>query len=235
MRADGLSALPPPVARYFRRVLTPDQAPIIGARFIQSGALRTAPDSKRWLSFRARQAVSPRERAFKWDAKVKIAPLLHVRVLDSYAEGIGAGEVHLLSALRIAGLRGDPEMNSGALHRYLAEAVWYPTAWLPQAGVLWSAIDQNRATVALTDRGTTVSLEVRFNSLGEAVAIYSPNRWGRFAGTYRQAAWEGHFAAYENRGGLVVPSEGEVGWYSEGEWRAVWKGRIIEASYEWSP
>jgi hypothetical protein len=28
------------------------------------------------------------------------------------------------------------------------------------------------------------------------------------------------------RDGIVVPSEGDVGWYVGNEWHAVWKGRI---------
>ena len=123
-------------------------------------------------------------------------------------------------------------MNSGALHRYLAEAVWYPTALLPSAKLRWSPIDDNAALATLTDNGITVSLEFRFNATGEVAGIYSPARWGAFDGGYKQVPWEGHFLEYQSRGGIVVPSEGEVGWYSGGKWRPVWKGRIIEANYE---
>jgi hypothetical protein len=36
------------------------------------------------------------------------------------------------------------------------------------------------------------------------------------------------------RSGLLVPSEGEVGWYSGpgGTWQAVWRGGVKEVSYE---
>jgi hypothetical protein len=40
--------------------------------------------------------------------------------------------------------------------------------------------------------------------------------------------WEGHFRDYRERDGVVMPSEGDVGWYVGDQWRAVWKGRITE-------
>ena len=77
------------------------------------------------------------------------------------------GRVSLFSAFTLSSSANIPELNSGALHRYLAEAVWYPTALLPQAGVQWSPIDEHSALATLTDNGETVSLEFRFNDAGE--------------------------------------------------------------------
>jgi hypothetical protein len=117
-------------------------------------------------------------------------------------------------------------MNSGSLHRYLAEAVWYPTALLPGPKLKWTEIDATRALATLTDHGVTVSLEFRFAGTGEVTGIYTPGRWGTFPGGYRQVPWEGHFRDYRERDGIVVPAEGDVGWYIDGEWRAVWKGTV---------
>lgn len=44
----------------------------------------------------------------------------------------------------------------------------------------------------------------------------------------RQVPWEGHFRGYAEREGKRAPTEGEVGWYLQGEWRAVWNGTITE-------
>lgn len=72
---------------------------------------------------------------FVWDARVRIAPLLHIHVRDAYADGEGNGAVSLLSAITVAEKRGGTTLNAGELYRYLAEGVWYPTALLPPAGV----------------------------------------------------------------------------------------------------
>jgi hypothetical protein len=117
-------------------------------------------------------------------------------------------------------------MTSGSLHRYLAEAVWYPSALLPGPKIQWAAIDATRALATLTDHGVSVSLEFRFAETGEVTGIYTPARWGKFTGGYRQAPWEGHFHEYSERNGVLVPCAGDVGWYVDNRWQAVWKGRI---------
>ena len=119
-----------------------------------------------------------------------------------------------------------PEMNSGSLHRYLAEAVWYPTALLPSVKLHWAGIDAKRALATLTDHGVSVSLEFRFADTGEVSGIYTPARWGKFSEGYRQVPWEGHFQDYRERDGILVPTAGEVGWCVDKEWEPVWKGRI---------
>ena len=231
---NDLTGLPAPVARYFTRVLQQEQPIIQLARFTQAGTLRTDAKNDRWLKFEASQIVAPPAIGFLWNARVAMAPLLHVRVRDALIAGQGSGQVSFLSAFTVAAAGGNLEMNSGALHRYLAEAAWYPTALLPRAKLRWSAIDDNTALATLTDNGVTVSLEFRFNTAGEVAGFYTPARWGTFDGGYKQVPWEGHFRNYVNRGGILVPSEGEVGWYLAGKWRSVWKGTITEATYEFA-
>jgi hypothetical protein len=201
-------------------------------RLTQTGVLRTDVRSERWMAFEAEHIAAPGVIGFVWNARVNVAPLLHVRVRDAFIAGRGSGQVSLLSAFTVASDAGTPEMNSGSLHRYLAEAVWYPTALLPSAKLRWDATDHDRAVATLTEAGVSVSLEFRFAPTGEVTGIYTPGRWGRFAGSYQQVPWEGRFRGYEERQGMLIPTEGEVGWYFEDDWRAVWKGRITAARYE---
>lgn len=231
----SLSGLPPPVLRYFRHVLTDGQKLVRVAKMRQSGMLRTSSTTDAWPVFTANELVVPAAPGFVWNAKVAMPLAAHVRVLDSYIAGVGAGRVSLLSAFAVASETGAPELSAGALHRYLAEAVWYPTALLPGAGLVWSPIDDRTARVALSDRGNTVSLEFRFNEAGEVSGIYSPGRFGRFDGEYREVPWEGHFRDYQIQAGMRVPAYGEVGWYGKGSLQLVWKGTLLEVQYEFDP
>jgi len=234
-RSAGIQAsetLPAPVARYLGHVLPAQSRWIRLARYEQSGSLRTGTRNHRWMPFTAAQVVAPGIPAFVWDAKVRFLPFLHVRVRDSLLHGRGAGQVSLLSALPISGAGGNPEINAGALHRFLAEAVWYPTALQPSPLLCWEPIDDTRASAALTCGGICVSLEFRFNEHHEVAGIYTPARWGSFEGGYRQVAWEGRFADYAEHDGVLVPTRGEVGWHDAGEWHAVWRGSIAAAMLE---
>ena len=218
--------LPAPVARYLRMAL-PRPASIGEVRMTQSGTLRTDVASERWMPFEAEQIIVPPATGFVWNARVHVAPLVHVRVRDALIQGLGSGQVSLMSAFTVSADAGTPEMNAGSLHRYLAEAVWYPVALRPSAQLRWTAVDEGRSLATLTSGGVSVSLEFRFAETGEVIGIYTPGRWGKFSDGYRQAGWEGHFRDYRERGGVVVPSEGDVGWYVEDELRVVWKGRVI--------
>jgi hypothetical protein len=119
----------------------------------------------------------------------QVAPFVHVRVLDALVEGRGPGQVSLMSAFPVMFDADTPEMNEGSLHRYLAKAVWYPTALLPGPHLRWTAIDANTALATLTGKGVTVSLECRVANSGEVTGIYTPARWGKFPEGYRQ--WRG--------------------------------------------
>lgn len=229
---NALSDLPAPVERYFRSVLTPGQKMIRTAELQQSGQLRTSTRSDRWWPFTATETLAPPVPGFAWNARVDMPLGIHVTVLDSYVAGVGSGRVSLLSAVAVGDEADAPELNSGALHRYLAEAVWCPTALLPQAGVVWSPVDGQTALATLTDRDTTVSLEFGFNEAGEVISIYAPARYGQFGGVYRALPWKGHFRDYRSYAGMRVPSWGEVGWYVNGRLETVWRGHLVSAVYE---
>lgn len=231
----SFAGLPAPVARYFRHVLTDGQRLIRVVRMQQSGVLRTAADSDSWSPFTASQIVAPRATAFLWNARVEMPLAAHVRVLDSYISGKGAGRVSLLSCFTVAAHAGTPELDSGALHRYLAEAVWYPTALLPQSGVAWRPVSDRAALATLSDHGVSVSLEFRFGTADEVTGIYSAGRYGRFDGKYRKVPWQGHFRDYQLQDGMLVPRYGEVGWYDGAALQLVWQGQVNDVRYEFEP
>lgn len=221
--------LPAPVGRFLSRA-NPAGRRIATLAMFQRGRLRADPRRPQWSRFHAVHTVFPEEVRFAWSARVWYAGLLPLRVRDRLENGVGSGAVSL-GPFPLGRSVDSPEMNAGTLHRFLAEAVWFPSALRPSERLRWTPIDDRRALATLTDHGTTVSLEFRFGAAGEVEGVHTPARWGRFDGGFRLAAWEGRFAEWGERDGLWVPSRGEVGWHLDGTYEPVWEGRITSARY----
>lgn len=227
---ESVEELPEPVRAYFQKSLTPGQMRICRATLQQAGELRVDTGSDDWMRFSATEIVVP-GRGFAWNAQIALPFRAHLQVLDSFIAGIGSGRVNVLGTIPVVQDRDNPQLNSGALHRYLAETVWFPTALLPQAGVRWTPIDETRALASLIMDGVTVSLEFRFNERNEIESVYSPARWGTFDGGYQQRPWEGRFRDYREIQGMRIPQQGEVGWYTDDKLEFVWRGKIEDASF----
>jgi hypothetical protein len=227
-----LNGLPPPVARYLRHVLREGQPLIRSVEIVQEGEFRIGTDEGSWRPFRATHIAVVNPPGFMWDARILMAPLLAVRVRDAYVGGGGSMHAEILAVHMLIDEKDKPELDAGALQRYLAEAVWFPTALLPSQGVKWEAIDDHAARATLTDSRTSVSLEFRFNDAGEIVGSFATSRFREVDGSYVPTPWGGRYGAYEERQGMRIPLEGEVEWYLPDRTLPYWRGRIVEARYE---
>lgn len=227
---EQLAGLPAPVVRYFEFALTPGQPLIRTARIEHEGEFRGSLDAP-WSPFKSVQHFSVDPPGFVWDAAIRMAPLMTVRVRDSYLEGNGSMRASIAGLIPVVNAWGSTELASGALHRYLAESVWLPTALLPGAGATWEPIDDNAARATLTDSGVSVSLDFRFNEKGEIVSVYTPARYRDVNGKGVPSPWEGHFREYERMDGLMVPREGEVAWILPEGRLTYWRGRVVRVEF----
>jgi len=226
-----LAGLPAPVVRYFDTVLEPGQPLVRGARVWWQGEFRTSPNG-RWSPFTAEQHWTTHPPGFVWDASIHMAPLLSVRVRDTYIAGEGIMLGKLAALVPVADQRGTPEIAAGALARYLGEAVWVPTALLPSEGVSWSPIDDSTARATLTDHGTTVVANFHFDATGRITAA-TMTRFRDVNGRGVATPFAGRYSSYYQRvNGMLVPASGEVEWLlPEGPF-AYWRGRLMKAEYD---
>ncbi|MGH8637757.1 MAG: DUF6920 family protein [Burkholderiales bacterium] len=218
------AGLPDPVATFFRRALPFGERPATSVRIEQEGAILLG---RRWRAFTATHVMSAGPPAFAWDARVKMAPMLHVTVRDSLIDGVGSMRADFGRLFTVARQEGGCAMNAGALHRYLAEATWMPSALLPRFGIAWRPVDASRAVATLAEDKATVSLEFTFNGVGEVTRVFTPVRFRATKGRFEPTPWMGTFTNYAARHGMWVPTEAEVSWQIDGEWQACWRGRNI--------
>ena len=236
-----LAPLPAPVRRYFRLVLRDGQSPIRAVRLTQEGTFRiqeSADPAAGWQPFTATESFSADPPGFVWDARIRVAPLIDVRARDTYIEGRASMLGAVLGLLPVVGESDTEELREGALQRYLAESVWFPTALLPRPGLLWAEIDDAHARATLTDGGTTVSLDFAFAPAGEISETFSPGRLRAVPGEqgrYERQPWGGRYRHYEDRGGVRIPLEAEVYWVSRGREQPYYRGRIVRIDFDGRP
>ena len=230
-RTDLLTDLPAPVQRYFQHVLRDGQPCVEAVRMEQHGTFRSDAAGT-WRPFTATQHVAVCPPGFVWNATIRMGPLVPVRVLDAYHNGRGRLQARIGDVLTVMEGEPGPQLDEGELLRYLAEAPLYPTALLPSMGVSWTPIDDQSARATLTDQGTTASLVFHFNDRNEVAWVDGERGFMQKDGTTERRPWVGYWRRYEERGGMRVPTEGEVAWIHPDVGEAsYWRGQMDALEY----
>ena len=218
---------PPPAARYFKRVLTGTE------RVVRSAIVTQQADffiNGGWRPLTATQYFTVTPPGFVWDARIEMAPLMPAHVRDAYVSGRGSMQASMYGLCPIVDVEGAPELNSGALQRFLGEAVWFPTALLPSPSVAWSARDDRSAIVTLIDSDTRVSLLFELDQNDDVVRI-SGDRFKETNGSYVRQPWVIACSEHGDRAGMRIPLFCEVAWAGHGAPEPYWRGRITNIKY----
>jgi hypothetical protein len=227
-----LDGLPAPVQRYFRTVLAEGGSMVTGARVRHQGSFDMGAAKAQWRSFTSDQRVVTRRPGFDWDGRIRMLPGVTVRVHDAYVAGEGILHAALLGVIPLANLRGAGDIAEGELLRFLAEAAWYPTVLLPGQGVRWEEVDGRSARATLADGAVTITMTFRFTEDGLIDTVQADARGRMVNRQIIPTPWHGRFWNYRERGGMLVPLEGEVAWLLPEGAKPYWRGRITEIEYE---
>ena len=230
-----LDSLPEVVRRYFLAVMEVGQPIVASVHLEHAGTFNLSESGEQWKPFTSDQRVVTRRPGFDWDGRIAMAPGIAVRVHDAYVAGEGLLHASLLGLLPMADLRGTRELAEGELLRFLAEAVWYPTALLPGQGVQWTAVDERSALATLRDGERSVSLRFHFGA-DDLIDTVSPLARGpTVQGVSTPTPWQGRFWNYALRGGMRIPLDGEVAWLMPTGPQTYWRGRITRIEHHLLP
>lgn len=229
--SDLLAAAPEPVRRYLAFALAPGHRQVSRARLEHAGEFAAQPG--RWQPFTSVQHVNTEPPGFVWSAAISMAPLpIGIRVRDSYLSGVGSTRAAIAGVFPLGGQEGTAEVAASALWRYLAEAVWLPTALVPSERLTWTAIDDRTARATLHDHGATAVADFHFGDGGEVVRV-SGLRYRSAGGQQVLTATEGEIGSYERIDGMMIPTEGEVAWLLPQGRHAYWRGRLMSTRYQY--
>ncbi|WP_135805911.1 DUF6544 family protein [Halorussus marinus] len=222
---EEFAGLPDPVRRYLDLALADDRSHVRTARLRQRGEFRLGGAESAWKPFAATHHVAVRPPGFVWDAAIEAAPLVPVRVVDSYVGGTGGLRATLFGLVAVADPAPTPELDEGELVRYLAEAVWLPSALAPGAGVAWDPIDDRSARATVDHRGTTASAVFHFED--DRIVRVTADRPRRLPdGRFESTPWTGSFGRYRERNGVTVPTEASVAWRLPAGDLPYWRARV---------
>ncbi|MDQ2944639.1 MAG: hypothetical protein M3Y27_01615 [Acidobacteriota bacterium] len=102
---------------------------------------------------------------------------------------------------------------------------------LPGQGITWTELGPTTARATLTDRETTVSVDVQFAEHGGIERI-STMRYRDVNGSLVLTPWIGYFRDYTCTQGMMIPMAADVQWsLPEGAF-SVWRGHIVTAEYQ---
>lgn len=192
----------------------------------QEGEMRFAPDSP-WLPFSAEQWFLGSGIDFRWQAWVRMAPLVHTRVVDSFEGGKGKLTARIFGLVPVARSRGTATDKGEAL-RGLAELPWRPFAFREGPFLTWETVETNKLRVAFDDGRTQAQIEFEVDGEGHVRGGGAASRPRMVGKSLVETPWSGTFGEYRMFDRVRVPTVAEAIWHlPEGPF-TYWRGRIIE-------
>lgn len=210
VEADDLETLPEPVARWLQMSDVVGKRPPTEVRLGQVGEMRTEPEGA-WMPVEAEQAVGVHPPRFLWTASVRMGRFVYLSARDRYIDGESSMRIDVYSLVPVVDASGR-KIDQGALVRFLAESIWYPSAALADY-VEWQPVDDATARATITYGGIEATGLFQFNDEGEVVGFAADRYFHRPDGATKER-WRVDVdpGSYETRDGVRVPTEAVVSW-----------------------
>ncbi len=220
-----LKELPEPVQRWLRYsgVVGKDRPAVV--RLKQEGELRLG--DRGWFPFTAEEYYTTDPPGYVWSVKMEMAPLVYVVGRDAYIGGKGSMDMRLFGLVSVAKESG-PDMDVGALLRYLNEIMWFPAAAISPY-ITWEAIDTESALATMSYGGVSASATFFFDEQGRLTNM-TAERYDREDG--KDNLWSTPLTDYGEFAGVRVPVEGEAVYARDtGDYPYI-RLRITEVEYD---
>lgn len=224
-----IKALPAPVQRWLYASGMAGQRSLQHIALEQNFKLKLKTDQKEWYQGTAHQEVWTEIPAFIWTLDLQMMPLVHVSGRDLFAEGKGKMLIKMMSLVSVVDEANNPKINQGALQRYLAEMLWYPSLALSEH-VSWKAVNDHTATATMNYGGTTGDCTFFFNPEGMPERI-SAMRYRGGDENAQLTEWVIDVQEFQMMEGIRIPVKCAVTWkLDEGDW--TW-AELEVTDYSW--
>ncbi|MCA9626648.1 MAG: hypothetical protein KC766_03230 [Myxococcales bacterium] len=228
IESSEVERLAPAVRRWLERSGVVGRPRPTSVRLLQDGQLRTSRNGPA-MSARADQYVRIPDPAFIWRVDTRLFRLLSFTGRDRYSSGHGNMRIQLASLMDVVNA-DDEKIASGALLRFLAEMVWYPSAAL-EPYVDWQAVGETHATARLRHAGLEVEASFEVDADGRVVGVSAERFLGGGEGA-KLEPWSVRCTAWGRFAGVEVPTEGTVAWDLEAGSFVYYRWRVTDVEYD---
>jgi len=223
----ALSALPPPVRRYFDFVFPAGiGAPSRWVEFEQAGQFRR-PLTTGFAPTTARQVIATAVPDLVFSADTPLWGPIWAIAYDAYVDGRMEMEARLLSTVSVMHEVSSPTLDWMSLRRWLLESPVNPHALLPGGIVRWEAMDETRARAVAEAHGYRASLVATFDARG-ALTSFHAEEDGDLTTPYHGSGEHVRRGDYRLIDGVRLPMSFEVSRMAGGVRYPFWRGKITE-------
>ena len=221
LRQNDLSSLPTCVEQYLITTGAAQKQKIETVFLKQKGEFNV---NGRWTNIHAEQTIDVEKHNFVW--KAWAGP---IQVTDQYIEGIGSLIIKLLGILRLKKFQGK-EVDQGEASRFLAEMIWYPTAFMGNY-IEWKELSNLAAEASVTYNETEwACIQFHFDSKNLIQSI-TGKRYREQNGSFSLENWLISELEYKEFNDLTIPHKAQVAWEIDGEMSPYYRLEITEIYY----
>jgi hypothetical protein len=175
----------------------------------QKGKMKTSQKGK-WLPFHAEQVYKIQEPSFVWTAKVQLFPFVYLHGRDELRNGKGEMTIKLASFISLVHEKGNLQVDSGTMLRYLGEICWFPMA-ASQPYLHWEELDGYAVKATFTQNDLSVNGIFTFSPEGRLLSFEAFRYYGGGKGAVERK-WIIEILKENTFEGMRLPSHCRVTW-----------------------
>lgn len=228
---DDLKSLPEPVKKWLKNTGVIGKKKIAAVNLKQSGTMKLKPKQKKWFKPKAEQLITVKKPGFLWQVDLAVMPVIKTRGRDFFKQGEASMLIKIGYLLPVVDQKANTKINESALHRFLLELPWYPTAALNDY-LEWQVIDSNTARATITYQGIEAEADFNFDQQGNLVSTEAM-RYKESDEDAERLKCIGELKKYKEVDGIKVPTGIDVSWDLESGKFTWFKVEVDEISFEY--
>lgn len=226
-----LEDLPLPVKKWLQNSGVIGKKEIRAVKVKQSGLMKLSPEQSDWYQPAARQYITVSEPGFLWQVDLAMMPVINTKGRDLFYQGNASMQIKIASLLPVVNQGANAKINESALHRFLLELPWYPTAALNNY-LNWQEIDSTTARATIDYQGVKASANFNFDQEGNLISTEAM-RYKESDQAAERLRCTGELRSYQKVDGIQIPTEIDVSWYLDSGKFTWFKVEVEEISFEY--